>query len=349
MNPVSLALLVAILSTPPGPLPQRGKDLNEIGLKAVARGDYAAGVAAMSESLKIWQALGHNFQPHAVIESLNLGDALCAEGKWDEGSKLFDQALDLSRHALGANHLLTVTSRNRIANVFLLQGQLERAEPIYIEALAIERQLYPHDIQTAHTLAGLGALHSREAKPDVALAEAEESLEITLREAGENSTEAGMAYANVAQLHNLAGRLDRALPLWRKARAIFERNLGPAHPRVASVMSQEGLALLQENKVALAEPEIAGAVDLLTKAHATNVELAVAQHNLGLLRMKQKKYSAADQLFSQALALEEQYSVEPGPEMASTLEQLSNCREKEHRLDDAARFKSRANSILSYR
>jgi tetratricopeptide (TPR) repeat protein len=349
LSPFFLAWVAIVTSSSLPPHPQRGKDLNEIGLKALATRDYAAAERAMRESLRIWRALGRDYEPHSVVELMNLGDAMCAQGKWSEGEKLFAESLEVSRRALGPKHLLSVTASNRLANVKVLQGELDGAEPLFREVLAIERELYPLHIQTAHTLAGLGSLHARTNRLGEALAEVEEGLALTLRIEGENTIEAGMAYSNVAQVHRIAGRLDRALPLLRKARAAFERTVGPVHTRVGTVMSQEGLALMAENKLTLADQEMVAAIDVLTRSGATNVEMAVAQHNLALLRMRQKRYAEADRLLTTALALEEEYSVQPGSEMAATLQVLAQCRAKEHRVEDASRLKDRATAIEAYR
>jgi tetratricopeptide (TPR) repeat protein len=329
--------------------PEKARELNSRGLDAVARGDFAAGTAALFEALEIWRSLGPAFAPHAATEMMNLADAMCAQGNWRDGSKLFEQSLELSRQSLGPTHFHTVVNLNRLANVYVVQGKIDRAESLYLEALAVERVSFPNDVQTAHSLAGLSSIHTRAGKCAEGLAEAEEALSITLRAVGENDPETGMAYANVAQIHRAAGHTDRALPLLHKAQVIFERTLGPTHPRVASVLSQEGIALMHENKLTMAEQDLQRAVDLLSKSGNDKVQLAVAEHNLGLLRLRQKKYAEADNLLSQALSLEEQYSIEPGTEMAATLSMLSQIRAKENRPVDAAQLKERASAITSYR
>jgi tetratricopeptide (TPR) repeat protein len=329
--------------------PDAAKELNRIALDAMARGDYTTAKTELSEAVNIWLALGPEFAPHAASEMMNLGDAVCALGDWSAGAKFFEQALELNRRTLGPKHARTVANLNRLANVYLVQGEIDRAEPLFRDALAVERDLYPNDLQTAHSLAGLASIHVRARKWDEALPEAEEGLAITLRAVGEKDAESGMAYANVGEILRVSGHPDRALPLLRKARLIFERTLGPSHPRAASVISQEGLALMYENKFALAEQDLLHAVDLLAKFGGSKVELAVAEHNLGLLRLRQKKYADADKHFSKALALEEEYSSRPGGEMAATLNLLSQVREKENRPGDAAQLKERASTISTYR
>ena len=78
-------------------------------------------------------------------------------------------------------------------------------------------------------------------------------MTIALKADGDNGLDAALAYSNVAEAHRMAGRPERALPLYKKARAIYERVLGPDHPRVASVLSQEGLILMEDGKLSLAE------------------------------------------------------------------------------------------------
>jgi Flp pilus assembly protein TadD len=95
------------------------------------------------------------------------------------------------------------------------------------------------------------------------------------------------------------------LPLFRKARAILERQGMTDDPKYASLLSQEGLALMDDGKFALAERNMRHAIDLLSQPPAAVFELAVAQNNLGLLRMQQKKYAEADELLTEALSGEQ--------------------------------------------
>ena len=114
-----------------------------------------------------------------------------------------------------------------------------------------------------------------------------------------------MMYQNVAQVHQAAHRLERALPLFRKARAILERLGRTTDPRYASLLSQEGLALMEDGKLGLAESGMRRAIELLSGPPVAAFELAVAQNNLGLLRMRQKKYAEAEDLLTKALSGEQ--------------------------------------------
>jgi hypothetical protein len=61
-----------------------------------------------------------------------------------------------------------------------------------------------------------------------------------------------------------------------------------------------------------------------------------------MLRIHQKRYRDADGLLTHTLALRENFTTSPGPELASTLQLLASVREKERMFDDAKRLKNRA-------
>jgi tetratricopeptide (TPR) repeat protein len=323
---LSLILFAALALAHP---PQEGKDaiaLNQRGLEAASRRDFVEAEKYYSQSAGIYRALGPEFEAHLSIELFNLAESLCGQGKWREGDGVFEESLALSRRALGPKHIRTVADLNALSNVSMMLGDAPRAEAQLKEALAIERENYPADLQLAHTLAGLSALRRRTGKLDEALPFAQEALSVALKAEGAEGPESAMMYQNVAQIHSAACRIDRALPLYRKARAILERLGATADPKYASLLSQEGLALMDDGKLGLAEIGMKRAVDLLSQAPAAEIELAVAQNNLGLLRMRQKKYAEADELLTKALSVEQLYNSQDAALISRTRDALEQVR-----------------------
>jgi tetratricopeptide (TPR) repeat protein len=251
---------------------------------------------------------------------------------------------------LGATHHRTVANMNLLASNYLMLGDPDRAEALYREALPIERELDPRDIQTARTLEGLayGLVRRRQAREALPLVE--EALGIAIQCAGEDGMEAALAYSSVAEVHRAMGSGERALPLYRKARALYQKALGPDHPRVASILSQEGLILMQDGKLALAGEAMAQAVkSLKTACPGCLAELSIAESNLGLLRLQQKRYREADEALTSAVELREKFSAKLGPELADALQTLAIAREMLRLFDDAARLNTRAEMIRGYR
>jgi tetratricopeptide (TPR) repeat protein len=325
-------------------------DLNDLGNQAVNRRDFPAAESYYRQAIAEFRASGPNYEAHLAASLFNLGTAACAEGKRAEGARYYEEALALHRRSLGPKHLRTMTNVNRMAVNYLMLGEVERAETLYAEALPIERELYPNDVQLAHTLGGLAAVRLRQGQTADVLPLAEEALEVARKAAGDSSVDTAQMYANVGEIHRSFGRADRALPLYRKARFILEKALGPADPRVLSILSQEGLILMSEGKLTLAEQALNRALEGFGKSCPLCVpEVSIAENNLGLLRLKQKRYADADQLLSHVLTLQEKYMAKPSREMADTLHNLSVVREKEQLHADAVRLQNRATMILGLR
>jgi tetratricopeptide (TPR) repeat protein len=321
-----LILFAALAFAHPQQAGQDALALNQRGIEAVGRHDYAESEKYYRQSAGIYRALGQQFEAHLSIALFNLAESMCGQGKWREADGIFEESLALSRRALGPKHIRTAADLNALGNVSMMLGEMPRAEELLAEALAIERESYPADLQLGSTLAALSALKRRAEKLDEALPLAEEALSVTLKAEGTEGPESAMMYRNVAQIHSAAGRTARALPLYRKARAILEHLGATSDPRYAALLSQEGLALMDDGKLGLAESGMKRAIDLLSRAPADELELAMAQNNLGLLRMRQKKYAEANELLTKALSMEQLYNSQDAAQISRMQDALAKVR-----------------------
>jgi tetratricopeptide (TPR) repeat protein len=324
--------------------------LNDLGLAAATRGDHGEAERLYGEAMTLWKGLGPEYRAHLATTQGNLAEVLCMEGKRREGAKVFEESLATHRQVLGSGNLRTLTIMNLLAGAYLMLGDDDRSAALLDEALRVERELYPNDLQLARTLVGLGLLRLRAKRPEEALPMAEEALNLVMKTGSENSLDGALAYANVGEAHRWLGHTDRALPLLRKARSIYESILGPAHPRVASVLSQEGLIYMEDGKYSLAEKNMVQSLNLLAKSCAEcTFEHLVSESNLGLLRLRQGKFAEADRLLTHVVSTEERYLARPSSDMATALLALAQVRTKQRRLEDAARLHKRADLILEYR
>jgi tetratricopeptide (TPR) repeat protein len=349
MNRLLIGLLTAISATSQTPQ-EKATNLNNQANSVADLGNYPEAERLYREAIEIFRSLGPAFEPHTAGTLVNLGIALSGDGQRSAATKLFQEALALHRRWLGNRNLRTVTNMNELATSYLMTGDPVRAAAMYAEILPIERELYPHDIQTARTLEGLSYGLVRDGQGQQALKLAEEALDIAIKATGENSLDTALAYSSVAESYRILKSGDRALPLYRKARALYEKALGPDHPRVASILSQEGLLLMRDGKFALADQSMMQSLKSLKKScPSCATELAIAESNLGLLRLRQKRYRDADEAFSTAIELREKIGANTSPELADVLQSLAVVRTKENLPEDAARLNSRAELIRGYR
>lgn len=330
--------------------PNLASNLNDQGLAAAQHAEYASAERLYSESIQKWRELGSPYDAHTATTLVNLGQLLCYEAKWREGAGALEEALALYRRSLGSKHQRTVYNLTLLGHAYVLAGDADRAEAVLTEALATEKELFPGDIVLGHTLLGLSLLRRMQGNLEESLQFGEEGLSEAIKAGGERSTGAGMAYENVAVIHRLAGRSERALPLFRKAHFIYEQTIGSANPIFASLLSQEGLALLDEGERSLAEKDMLQSVETLAKlGPACQFRLAVAESNLGLLRLHQRKFADAERLLTHALSLEEHLSSKPVADMATTMGVLAELRKAQRRDAESAQLRIRAAELLSSR
>jgi tetratricopeptide (TPR) repeat protein len=350
MNAIRFFILLAVTCSSAAAQLATALDLNMRGNQASDAGSYDEAIRLYREAIKIWSDAGPDYDAHRAGSLLNLAVSVSATGNRPEAARIMEEALALHRKTLGLKNHRTLSNMNLLASNYLMIGDSEHAAALLEEALPIEREQFPNDIQTARTLEGMCNVLIRRGRYADAIAPAEEALTIAIKATGEESLDSALAYSNIGEAHRNVGHPERALPLFRKSRAIYEKALGPNHPRVASLLSQEGLIMMEDGKMATAEA-------LMIKAlHAINegcpncmVETAIIEHNLAVLRFTQKRYREADELFTHVVALREKFTPTPGKELATTLQLLASVRQKERLYEDARRLNTRANVILGYR
>jgi tetratricopeptide (TPR) repeat protein len=352
MNSLAIAILFAVVIAAPGARGQLASalDLNERGNDAASAGRSDEAIALYRDSIAIWSASGPKYDGHRAGTLLNLAIVVSLTGNRPEAVKILQESLVLHRQVLGPRHLRTITNMNLLASNLQVLGRTEEADALFRDVLPIARELYPADIQTARALEGISNVLMRQGRASEAAAPAEEALAIAIKASGTDSLDSALAYANVAEMHRANHHPERALPLFRKSRVMYEKVLGPDHPRVASLLSQEGLLLMDEGKLATAEQFMTQALAALDRScPKCMVERAIAENNLAVLRIKQKRYGDADQLLSHVVSLREGFTSTPGEELAGALRLLAAVRQKEQLFDDAERLTRRANVIMGYR
>jgi tetratricopeptide (TPR) repeat protein len=325
MKPIALILFAQALAAQP----EAASALNQRCVDAYTRGDFRTAERLCRDSISRWQSLEAGFAPHLAASRVNLAQALAGEGLRAEAREEVRQAVAVLHATPGPRDPHTLYAMNLLAAFDVTLGDDAEAESLLGELLPIERALEPDGVSLSRTLHVLACLRTRQHRFDEALPAADEALRIAIRASGDDSADAALTYATAAEVHRAAGRPDRALPLYRHARTIYERKFGGDDLRVAPILTQESLILIDDRKFALAEQQLRHSLAILGHSCPNClVERCGAEGALALLRTRQGKYGEADRLFTRVLT-EQRSALVPASAIADTLSSLAFVRSKE--------------------
>jgi tetratricopeptide (TPR) repeat protein len=343
MKPLAILLFVV---TCVEAQPEAARKLNEGAIDAYSRSDFAAAERLARAAIAKWQILGDAFAAHAAVARINLAEALAAQGRRGEAMEEARSAVRVLTATVGPRDPHTLVGMNLLAAIELAAGQVEEAERTLDEAVPIARAIDAGGLNLSRTLHVLACLRLRQRRFDEALPLAEEARHLAVQDAGDDSFDAALTYATVAEVHRAAGRPDRALPLYRLARAIYEKRMGPDDIRVAPILTEESLILIDEGEFVLAERQLKHSLAIVEHScPLCGSERWSALSGIALLRTRERRYAEADRLFTQVLALEEQAQPLPAATLADTLTALATVRRKENRAGDADRLTQQAAAL----
>ncbi len=299
-------------------------------------GDHVQSARLYSQAVDQLRSEGAGSEKELAASLVALGQALAGQGRRAEAKNVFQQGLEIRRRVLGDNDIATLTTLNYVASNCLSLGDDAQADSLFSESAERLRANDPGGIQLGRALQGLAAVRIWRGDPASAAPFAEEALKIAIATEGESSVDTALAYSTVALTHLAAKRTDRALPLYRKSLAIYEKTLGPDNPRVAATRSQLALVLIVDGKLGAAEDELLKAQSSLSAAcpHC-DVEACNVETNLAMLRMRQGKLSEADRLLKHVLAVQQSGGWSSGA-ISATQKSLAQVRQQTANLKQAA-------------
>ena len=226
---------------------------------------------------------------------------------------------------------------NRVGYYYESQGRYEEAEPLYLEALAMRKQLlgeaHPDVATSLNNLAGLYESQGRYEEAEPLFLEA---LAMYQQLLGEAHPAVATSLNNLAVLYGFQGRYEEAEPLFLEALAMQKQLLGKAHPDVASSLNNLAMLYKSQGRYEDAEPFYLKALairqQLLGKAHP---DVAASLSNLAVLYISQGRYKDAQPLLQEALTMRQQLLGEAHPDIATSLNNLAGLYKSQGRYGEA--------------
>ena len=162
----------------------RSWQLNNIGVVRGLKGERAAALLALQQSLELKErALGRD-HPDVGIAEGNIAVELAGLGRHQEALAHVDRAVVLIENGMGASHPVMATQLNNRGETLAALGRQREARHSFERARVIwERELGLEDRNLAYALTGIGLSYLAENDPGSALAPLERAFKI--REAHE--------------------------------------------------------------------------------------------------------------------------------------------------------------------
>ncbi len=185
----------------------------------------------MRESLDIRLVELEPNHPDTIDSISQLGVLRRLQGRNDEALDLLQQGVDL-RQAIDPDSLVLAEAINNLANLYWQLGNLDEAERLHNEALAIRsRRRGPNSQDAAVSLNNLGVIERQRENWPEAQRLLSRALEIWENELGSEHVRNALALQNLVLVERRLGEWDRALAYQQRTLEIMSAAFGPDNPR----------------------------------------------------------------------------------------------------------------------
>jgi CHAT domain-containing protein/tetratricopeptide (TPR) repeat protein len=193
-----------------------------------------------------------------------------------------------------------------LAFIYIQMGQYPDAETIYMEQLAIKKELYgeEHSIYSS-ALNSLAILYFRMGKYDLAETYYKKTIDLSKKHLGFDNTTHANSLNNLASLYLQTGKLELAEPIYKQSMGIMKRTVGTEHK-----------------------------------------DYALALNNLAYLYYQMAQYEAAEPLWVQSTAIQKKTVGEQHPDYASSLNNLAHVYQRIGKLEEAEPLMLQAKKII---
>jgi tetratricopeptide (TPR) repeat protein len=224
-----------------------------------------------------------------------------------------------------------------LAVLYYSQGRYNEAEPLFLEALEMQKRLMVEEHpDLARSLNNLAFLYHSQGRYSEAEPLFLEALEMWKRLLGGGQFDVASSLNDLAVLHYSQGRYSEAEPLFLEALEMRKRLLGEEHPDVAINLNNLASLYRSQERYSEAEPLFLEALGmrkrLLGEEHP---DVARSLNNLASLYKSQGQYSEAEPLYVEALEIHKLLLGNNHPNVAINLSNLASLYRSQGRYGEA--------------
>jgi tetratricopeptide (TPR) repeat protein len=248
-------------------------------------------------------------------------------GLLPEAEQQLEIALAIRRRILKENNEDTLTSMDRLAVVYRLEGKYAKAEPLRQEYLESRRRslgdLHPSTLDAMNNLA---LLYRYEGKPALAEPLYIKAVDGLRRLKVVNQQSVG-TMSNLAQLYHDQAKYAQAEQLFSEAVEAAPRVMGAENPRTTIIMNNLAQVYLDEGKLGQAEALQRKVLDVDTRVLGPEHPDALMDlGNMGKILRNRGKYPEAEAAFKRVLEAQRRVSGAEHPYTLTTMNLLGTVK-----------------------
>jgi tetratricopeptide (TPR) repeat protein/tRNA A-37 threonylcarbamoyl transferase component Bud32 len=233
-----------------------------------------------------------------------LGETYHGLGLYDRAAALLERALEVRRETVGADHLDTLATSNRLARSYVSAGRPSSAVALLGGRLAVlEANLGRDHPETITGMETLAVAHLAEGRPSRAISILEGALEAGRPKLGPDHSLILSSVRSLATAYQESGQVARAVPLFEEALARRTAAQGPEHPATLNGLNDLALAYHYDRQtarsIALFERALPG---MRVKYGPDHPDTLTTMNNLALAYVAAGRASEAVPVLEEALA-----------------------------------------------
>jgi len=274
-----------------------------IGGTYVALGEYATADSQYLRSLAAWQTAAPEGNARAERVLLDLGIARWEEGNYESADSVLRRVDSLYRRRNDVSPLDRATLLDTRAQTLARLGRNAEARPLFYESLAMHKQYFPDDAETAiPTWVSLAVVESDLGNHQAADTLLQAAMVLARQFGAANGSSLLPILAVRAGLLERLGQMDSAGATFREVIRLREQLLGPDHPMLAMSMLNYGDHLRRREQYRESTQWTRRVLSLRGKSlEDTHVAVGAAMMHLGLSLAHLDSATVGEQWVRQAL------------------------------------------------
>lgn len=266
-----------------------------------------------------------------------LGHSLVELGFYVEAIPLFEKAKQTQQAKLGADHIETINSLNKLAVTHRVAGKLETAIPLLEEALKLTRaKLGTGDPATLRSMFELAAGYRAAGKTEQAIQLLEKTIELQTAQQGADHLDSLTSMNDLANAYRASGQTGKAITLLEKLVNLQTAKAGFDHSDTLTGMNNLALAYLAAGQLDRAVPLLEETLRIRRIKHgADHPHTLTVLNNLALGHDSAGKLDEAIRLWEETLTGRKARLGADHPETLLTLNNLASAYQDVGKLDQS--------------